>query len=87
MMAGARSDASAAGLFVVGDVIEEPSSGDRAFAYKFALDTADAARTVDTLYDDGLGSFRDAAGDGLDALYDTGASVGDLATGAWDALF
>nr|WP_296775903.1 hypothetical protein [Rhodococcus sp. (in: high G+C Gram-positive bacteria)] len=42
---------------------------------------------VDTLYEDGLDSAWDAAGDGWHALYDTGASIGDLATGAWDVLF
>ncbi|WP_072804077.1 hypothetical protein [Rhodococcoides yunnanense] len=47
MMAGAREEATAAGLFVVGDVIEEPSSGDRALAYGSALDAASAARTVE----------------------------------------
>ncbi|MGA9870710.1 MAG: hypothetical protein WBQ44_06160, partial [Rhodococcus sp. (in: high G+C Gram-positive bacteria)] len=47
LMADARRDASAAGLFVVGDVIEGAASGNQAAAYGIALDTADTARTVE----------------------------------------
>nr|WP_249277266.1 hypothetical protein [Rhodococcus sp. 06-621-2] len=48
MMADARRDAAAAGLTVVGDVIEGTSSGDLAAAYGHAFDATDAARTVES---------------------------------------
>ncbi|MCZ4277349.1 hypothetical protein [Rhodococcoides yunnanense] len=42
---------------------------------------------VDTLYAEGLGSAGDAIGDGAAAVAETGTAIGQLATGAWDAIF
>ncbi|MDV8023778.1 hypothetical protein [Rhodococcus sp. IEGM 1330] len=43
--------------------------------------------SVATPYEDGLGSVGDAIGDGAAAVADTGSAIGELATGAWDAIF
>lgn len=84
---GASFAASVAAGAAIGTLIPAPVLGTVAGAIVGAGVGIFTSGAVDTLYEDGIGSASDAVGDGWDAVYDTGASIGDLATGAWDALF
>lgn len=84
---GASFAASVAAGAAIGTFIPAPVLGTVAGAGVGAVVGIFTSGAVDTLYEDGIGSAGDAVVDGWDALYDTGASIGDLATGAWDALF
>lgn len=84
---GVSFAASVAAGAAIGTLIPAPVLGTVVGAGVGAVVGIFTSGAVDTLYEDGFGSARDAVVDGWDALYDTGASVGDLATGAWDALF
>ncbi|WP_338890593.1 hypothetical protein [Rhodococcus sovatensis] len=84
---GASFATSAAAGAAIGTLIPAPVLGTVVGAGVGAVVGIFTSGAVDTLYEDGIGSAGDAVVDGWDALYDTGASIGDLATGAWDALF
>lgn len=85
--AGVSFGASVAAGAAIGTLIPAPVLGTVVGAGVGAAVGIFTSGAVDTLYEDGLGSAGDAVVDGWDELYDTGASIGDLATGAWDALF
>lgn len=84
---GASFATSVAAGAAIGTLIPAPVIGTVAGALGGAVVGIFTSGAVDTLYEDGIGSAGDAIGDGWDAVYDTGASIGDLATGAWDAIF
>lgn len=84
---GASFAASVAAGAAIGTLIPAPVLGTVVGAGAGAVVGIFTSGAVDTLYEDGIGSAGDAVVDGWDALYDTGASIGDLATGAWDVFF
>lgn len=85
--AGASFATSVAAGAAIGTLIPAPVLGTVVGAGVGAVVGIFTSGAVDTLYEDGIGSAGDAVVDGWDALYDTGASIGDLATGAWDVFF
>lgn len=85
--AAASFGASVAAGAAIGTLIPAPVLGTVVGAGVGAVVGIFTSGAVDTLYEDGIGSAGDAVVDGWDALYDTGASIGDLATGAWDVFF
>ncbi|OZE96584.1 hypothetical protein [Rhodococcoides fascians] len=85
--AGASFGASVAAGAAIGTLIPAPVIGTLAGAAVGAVAGIYTSGAVDTLYAEGFGSAGDAVVDGWDALYDTGASIGELATGAWDVFF
>lgn len=79
--------ASVAAGALIGSLIPVPGVGTALGAVGGAMVGIFTSGAVDTLYTEGLGSVGDAIGDGAAAVADTGAAIGELATGAWDAIF
>lgn len=71
----------------IGSLIPIPGVGTLVGAGGGAVVGIFTSGAVDTLYTEGLGSAGDAIGDGAAAVADTGAAIGELATGVWDAIF
>lgn len=72
---------------LIGTAIPVPGVGTLVGAAGGAVVGIFTSGAVDTLYTEGLGSVGDAIGDGAAAVADTGSAIGELATGAWDAIF
>lgn len=85
--AGAGIAASAAAGAVIGSFIPVPVLGTLTGAAAGAIAGIYASGAVDSMYETGIGSVDQAITGGEEALAETGRSIGELATGAWDALF
>ncbi|WP_072804105.1 PPE domain-containing protein [Rhodococcoides yunnanense] len=72
---------------LIGTAIPIPIVGTAVGALGGAVVGIFTSGAVDTLYSEGLGSVDDAIGDGAAAIADTGSAIGELVTGAWDAIF
>ncbi|WP_186629374.1 hypothetical protein [Rhodococcus sp. BP22] len=72
---------------LIGSAIPAPIVGTAVGAAGGAVVGIFTSGTVDTLYTEGLGSVGEAIGDGAAAIADTGYAIGELAAGAWDAIF
>lgn len=72
---------------LIGTAIPVPVLGTAVGALGGAAVGIFTSGAVDTLYTEGLGSVGDAIADGASAVADTGSAIGELATGAWDAIF
>lgn len=72
---------------LIGTAIPVPGVGTLVGAVGGAAVGIFTSGAVDTLYTEGLGSVGAAIGDGAAAVADTGSAIGELATGAWDAIF
>lgn len=72
---------------LIGTAIPVPVVGTAVGALGGAVVGIFTSGAVDALYSEGLGSVGDVIGDGAAAVSDTGSAIGELATGAWDAIF
>lgn len=84
---GASVLAGAAIGAVVGSAIPIPGVGTAAGALAGATVGIFASGAVDSIYQNGIDDVGEVASDGADAVVDTGAAVGNLVKGAWDAVF
>lgn len=87
VVSGAAGFAASVGAgVVIGTLVPIPVLGTVLGALGGAAVGLFASGAVDALYEDGIGDVAGAWNAGAEAVVDTGAAVGDLAEGAWDAL-